>query len=232
MGSEDDHDDRGFGVSRKIMLAAIGSLLGVVLLILLLHLYARYLLRRQERRRRLDALRSQRITQIAPIDESSIINDQLPHKSGLDPLVIASLPMFIYKLNSRQDVDDDEQTECSVCLGTITEESSVRLLPNCKHMFHVECIDMWLGSHTTCPICRTVAEPTVVQAAEEELGTRVEPTAPPIGENTSQVAKEGGPSGSGSRFDSFRRMIGRERSSNRIQSCGDEGIGTQDLERQ
>ncbi|XWS18478.1 hypothetical protein CRYUN_Cryun32bG0046900 [Craigia yunnanensis] len=229
MGSKDD-DDRKFGVSRKIMLAAIASLLGVVMLIIFLHLYARYLMRRQERRR-LAVLYSQR-TQIAPIDESSI-NE--PPKSGLDPLVIASLPTFTYKITTCQ-VDQDEPTECSVCLGTITEESKVRLLPNCKHMFHVECIDTWLGSHTTCPICRTVAEPTVQAPENKELGSRVQPTAPPIEENVShsaaQVEKEGGPSGSGSRFGSFRRMIGRERSSSRIQSCGDEVIGTQDLERQ
>ncbi|XVE88158.1 hypothetical protein DITRI_Ditri19aG0045800 [Diplodiscus trichospermus] len=229
MGSGDDHEYRKFGVSSKIMLAAIASLLGVVIIIILLHLYARYLIRRQERRRRaaLYALR----TQIAPIDETSI--NERPPKSGLDPLVIASLPTFTYKLTSGQ-VDHDEPTECSVCLGTIAEESTVRVLPNCKHMFHVECIDTWLGSHTTCPICRTVAEPTVRTLEDQELGSRVQPTAPPAEENTShsgaQVVKEGGPSGS--RFDSFRRMLGRERSSSRIQSCGDEVIDTQDLERQ
>ena len=232
MGSEDD-EDRKFGASRKIMLAAIASLLGVVMLIILLHLYARYLLRRQERRQRA-GLDSQRTDQIAPIDIESSINE--PPESGLDPSVIASLPMFTYKLTSSQVDSDDEPTECSVCLGTITEESTVRLLPNCKHMFHVECIDTWLGSHTTCPICRTVAEPTVQAPDDKELSSRVQPTAPPIEENAShtafQVEKEGGPSGSGSRFGSFRRMIGRERSSSRIQSCGDEVIDTQDLERQ
>jgi E3 ubiquitin-protein ligase ATL41 len=30
----------------------------------------------------------------------------------------------------------------------------VRRLPLCKHLYHVECIDMWLASHTTCPPCR------------------------------------------------------------------------------
>ncbi|XWS19676.1 hypothetical protein CRYUN_Cryun31cG0036000 [Craigia yunnanensis] len=231
MGSEDD--DRKFGVSRKIMLASIGSLLGVVILLILLHLYAKYLLRRQERRQRA-ALDSQRTDQIAPIDIESFINE--PPKSGLDPLVIASLPMFTYKLTSSQVDSDDEPTECSVCLGTITEESTVRLLPNCKHMFHVDCIDKWLGSHTTCPICRTIAEP-MVQPEDKELGSRVQPTAPPVEENAShsaaQVEKESGPSGSGSgsRFGSFRRILGRERSSSRIQSWGDE-VGTQDLERQ
>ncbi|XWS12558.1 hypothetical protein CRYUN_Cryun37aG0100000 [Craigia yunnanensis] len=226
MGSEDD-EDRKFGVNSKIMLAAIASLLGVVMLVILLHLYARYLLRRQERRRRA-VLYSWR-TQIASIDESSI-NE--PPKSGLDPLVIASLPTFKYKLTTSQ-VDHDELTECSVCLGTITEESTVRLLPSCKHMFHVDCIDTWLGSHTTCPICRTAADPTV-QPEDKESGRRVQPTAPPIDENAShsavQVEKEGAPSGS--RLGSFRRMFGRERSSSRIQSCGDEEIDTQDLERQ
>ncbi|XP_022777325.1 E3 ubiquitin-protein ligase ATL41-like [Durio zibethinus] len=225
-----DEDDRRFGVSRKIMLVAIASLLGVVMLVVFLHLYGRYLLRRQERRRRA-ALYSQR-TQIAPTDESSF-NE--PPKAGLDPLVIASLPMFTYKLTTGQVDGHEEPIECSVCLGTITEKSTLRLLPNCKHMFHVECIDTWLGSHTTCPICRTVAEPTV-QLEDKGLSDRVQPTAPPVEENashiTAQLEKEGGSSGSDSRFGSFRRMLGRERSLRRIQSCGNEVIGTQDLERQ
>ncbi|XVE51431.1 hypothetical protein DITRI_Ditri02bG0039700 [Diplodiscus trichospermus] len=230
MGSEDDDERRSFGVSRKIMLTVIASLLGVSILLILLHLYARYLLRRKRRRRA--ALYSQRTDQIAPIEIESSINE--PPKSGLDPLVIASLPMFTYKVTTTQVDHDDEPTECSVCLGTITEETTVRLLPNCKHIFHVDCIDKWLGSHTTCPICRTVAEPTV-QPEDKELSRRVQPTAPPIEENASlsaaQVEKEGGPSGSGSRFGSFRRILGRERPSSRIQSCGDE-VGTQDMETQ
>ncbi|KAE8659680.1 Nudix hydrolase 15 [Hibiscus syriacus] len=234
MGSDDD-DNRGFGVSRKLIVAAIASLLGVVIIIILLHLYTRYLLRRQERRRRA-ALNLPR-TRIAAFYETSIMN---PPKSGLDPLVLATLPMFTYKLTTSQVDDHDESMECSVCLGTITEESTVRLLPNCKHMFHVECIDTWLGSHTTCPICRTEAEPTVQAAEDKELCSRVQPTAPTLMESASigaaQEGKEGGASGSGSgsrsRFGSFRRMLGGERSSTRFQSCRDEIIGTQDLERQ
>ncbi|GMI82317.1 Arabidopsis Toxicos en Levadura 41 [Hibiscus trionum] len=231
MGSEDDDDTREFGVNRKIIVAAIAFLFGIVMVIFLFYLYTRYFLRRQERRRRA-ALNLQR-TQITAFYESSIIE---PPKSGLDHLVLASLPVFTYKLTTGQVNDHDEPTECSVCLGTITEDSTVRLLPNCKHMFHVECIDTWLGSHTTCPVCRTEAEPTVQAAADKELCSRVQPTAPPLMEGASigaaQVRKEGGASGSGSRFGSFRRMLGGERSSRRLQSCGDEVIGTQDLERQ
>jgi hypothetical protein len=34
------------------------------------------------------------------------------------------------------------------------------LLPQCSHAFHPDCIDTWLFSHTTCPICRTSLAPT------------------------------------------------------------------------
>ncbi|TYI27330.1 hypothetical protein ES332_A05G170800v1 [Gossypium tomentosum] len=162
------------------MLAAIATLLGVVTIIVLLHLCSRYHLRRKERRQRA-ALHRQR-TQITAINESSI-NEAL--KSGLDPLIIASLPMFTYKITPGQVDDHDEPTECSVCLGTITEEFTDRVLLNCKHMFHVECIDTWLGSHTTCPIYSSLVEPRVQASEDKELCIRVQPTAPPLNENAS-----------------------------------------------
>ncbi|GLT80055.1 hypothetical protein SLA2020_515170 [Shorea laevis] len=200
------------------MLAAIFSLFAVVMLVIILHLYARYLTQRRERRR-LAFLRALR-TQTAPFEASSNIDQ--PPKQGLEPLVIASLPTFSYKVTTQHDPDDP--MECSVCLGTIIEDAMVRILPNCKHMFHVECIDMWLGSHTTCPVCRTTAEPQV--QLENSI---VQSTAPPIGPNISHGA-EGG-SGSGSWLGSFRRMVSGERSSRRVQSCGDE-VSPGDLERQ
>lgn len=48
-----------------------------------------------------------------------------------------------------------DEYECSVCLSVYEEGDDVRMLPRCKHNFHVLCIDMWLYSHFDCPICRT-----------------------------------------------------------------------------
>lgn len=52
--------------------------------------------------------------------------------------------------------------ECSVCLSGFSEGEDVRKLPKCKHLFHSECIDMWLYSHSNCPLCRAevAAAPT------------------------------------------------------------------------
>ncbi|XP_054787235.1 E3 ubiquitin-protein ligase ATL31-like [Prosopis cineraria] len=45
--------------------------------------------------------------------------------------------------------------ECAVCLSKFNQQDTLRLLPICNHVFHPECIDAWLASHLTCPVCRS-----------------------------------------------------------------------------
>ncbi|KAL5698288.1 RING-type E3 ubiquitin transferase [Ranunculus cassubicifolius] len=51
--------------------------------------------------------------------------------------------------------------ECSVCLSVFEDGESIRQLPRCKHSFHAQCIDMWLFSHSDCPLCRAFVGPPV-----------------------------------------------------------------------
>jgi hypothetical protein len=43
--------------------------------------------------------------------------------------------------------------ECPVCLELLNAGEIVRALP-CCHSFHIDCIDPWLSSHHTCPVCK------------------------------------------------------------------------------
>ncbi|CAL5053184.1 unnamed protein product [Urochloa decumbens] len=75
----------------------------------------------------------------------------------------ADLPSFPYNRSVRHNVtggDGEEEASCSVCLGAFQTGETVRLLPVCLHLFHVECIDPWLDMHSTCPICRSGIDPT------------------------------------------------------------------------
>ncbi|XP_066388750.1 RING-H2 finger protein ATL1-like [Miscanthus floridulus] len=46
-------------------------------------------------------------------------------------------------------------SECAVCLSEFVERERVRLLPNCSHAFHIDCIDTWLQDSARCPFCRS-----------------------------------------------------------------------------
>ncbi|CAH2070494.1 unnamed protein product [Thlaspi arvense] len=44
--------------------------------------------------------------------------------------------------------------ECAVCLNEFEDEEPLRWMPPCRHTFHASCIDVWLSSRSTCPVCR------------------------------------------------------------------------------
>ncbi|KAH0935851.1 hypothetical protein HID58_012968 [Brassica napus] len=74
------------------------------------------------------------------------------HDSGVDQSFIDTLPVFHYKsIIGLKNYPFD----CAVCLCEFETEDKLRLLPKCSHAFHVDCIDTWLLSHSTCPLCRS-----------------------------------------------------------------------------
>ncbi|WOG88780.1 hypothetical protein DCAR_0208015 [Daucus carota subsp. sativus] len=72
------------------------------------------------------------------------------HDSGLDQAFIDALPVFLYK----EIKGLKEPFDCAVCLCEFSELDKLRLLPLCSHAFHIDCIDTWLLSNSTCPLCR------------------------------------------------------------------------------
>ncbi|CAN8291760.1 unnamed protein product [Cochlearia groenlandica] len=77
------------------------------------------------------------------------------HDSGLDQAFIDALPVFLY----REIKGSKEPFDCAVCLCEFSEDDKLRLLPICSHAFHIDCIDTWLLSNSTCPLCRGTLYP-------------------------------------------------------------------------
>ena len=45
-----------------------------------------------------------------------------------------------------------EEVQCSICMEMIDRTEKKTL--NCNHDFHTECVNRWLRSNDTCPLCR------------------------------------------------------------------------------
>ncbi|CDY08205.1 BnaA05g14140D [Brassica napus] len=140
----------------KVILFAIVSLFTAILFLLLLHLYARLFWWRVEHHLNLN------LTQ-PDTPGSTVIgrNNQRrrfvfaqgqedpPRHAALDSTTLRSIPILVFK-----SCDFKDGLECAVCLSHLVDGDKARVLPGCNHGFHVDCIDMWFQSHSTCPLCR------------------------------------------------------------------------------
>lgn len=59
----------------------------------------------------------------------------------------------------------DKNTECTICRKSLNSNSiyadekgfnSILSKGLCGHMYHKECIDIWLNTNTKCPICSNI----------------------------------------------------------------------------
>ena len=83
--------------------------------------------------------------------------------------------------SSSNEVNDEaQQNECSICMfplsgppnGQATYQG-LRTLP-CRHSFHEECIQRWLGQNTRCPLCRAVVDGNEGDARESRRTPSIE----------------------------------------------------------
>ncbi|CAL0320987.1 unnamed protein product [Lupinus luteus] len=87
---------------------------------------------------------------------------------GLDPSVFETFPILEYSVVKIHKIGKCD-LECAVCLNEFEDSETLRLIPNCDHVFHPECIDEWFASHTTCPVCRANLAPQPVMPVHGNL---------------------------------------------------------------
>lgn len=71
---------------------------------------------------------------------------------GLDDFLIREIPTFQYSKSEGEGMMS--LYKCVVCLNEFQEQDTIKVLPSCKHGFHLDCIDIWLQSNDNCPLCR------------------------------------------------------------------------------
>ncbi len=93
-----------------------------------------------------------------------MMEDQMwsPNAMGLEEALIGRIPTCTFGAELQQqpqqlglmNTQGCTNMGCSVCLSEYQEGDTLRILPKCNHSFHLLCIDTWLHSHSTCPLCR------------------------------------------------------------------------------
>uniref|UniRef100_A0A7N0SW84 RING-type E3 ubiquitin transferase n=1 Tax=Kalanchoe fedtschenkoi TaxID=63787 RepID=A0A7N0SW84_KALFE len=91
------------------------------------------------------------------------------HK-GLHSAAIQSLPVLTYSGAGFPNHHPAVVDCCTVCLAEFGEGDCVKMLPPCRHFFHPECIDTWLLSRASCPVCR--ASRLFVELKQDEQAAR------------------------------------------------------------
>lgn len=85
-------------------------------------------------------------------------NNSLPTKSVC--VSVAQNGLSLEEFNELQVVrappaaPDAAEDMCSVCYCEKQEGELLRVLPNCPHTFHKDCIDAWFIENASCPECR------------------------------------------------------------------------------
>ncbi|KAL8062788.1 hypothetical protein ABFX02_02G170000 [Erythranthe guttata] len=95
-------------------------------------------------------------------------NDSQNAVVGLDDAAINSYPKFVFgKRNGISGGGGD--AVCSICLCEYRESEMLRMLPDCRHYFHVMCVDAWLKLNASCPVCRNSPLPTPLSTPLQEV---------------------------------------------------------------
>ncbi|KAL3624541.1 hypothetical protein CASFOL_031209 [Castilleja foliolosa] len=93
-------------------------------------------------------------------------NNPIRHVAAARENLLDSLPIFTFRSVTPSVVAGGD---CAVCLSRFEPHDQLRLLPLCCHAFHARCIDTWIVSNQTCPLCRSTVLPCGADALDKIL---------------------------------------------------------------
>ena len=128
--------------------------------------------RQQSHRQRVWAVPLQRDLMIAMFLQMGMFHTPPPmmpmtfeYLVDLDPVRVGVTPETLARATtecviSAPTTGEEEPSTCVVCQAGMVVGERARTLP-CRHQYHTECIDQWLGAHKTCPVCKAEVKAAV-----------------------------------------------------------------------
>lgn len=128
---------------------------------------------------RIDLLRRFSFSRRRPVEDPLMAYSPALENRGLNEAAIRSIPIFKFNKSDAENAAAAKPCECAVCLNEFQEEEKLRAMPNCGHVFHIDCIDIWLQNNANCPLCRTsisAARPDIRLPMDRALATPQDPS--------------------------------------------------------
>ncbi|KAH0462362.1 hypothetical protein IEQ34_009937 [Dendrobium chrysotoxum] len=91
---------------------------------------------------------------------------------GIDNERLKTWPTLTYTEAMSQDPRAVVASCCYICHVDYEEQgedNTLRLLPECGHLFHAACVDPWLRRRQTCPVCRSLVMNEAMQTPSAEM---------------------------------------------------------------
>ncbi|CAF3555767.1 unnamed protein product [Rotaria socialis] len=99
-------------------------------------------------------------------------------------------PIITYDANSEDNDFTDKDPTCAICLESFKSKEKLRKIV-CAHYFHVTCIDPWLLSHQSCPLCnRNILLNAIPSISSHIVMTDTEQTENPTASSMNNAANE------------------------------------------
>lgn len=82
--------------------------------------------------------------------------------SGIDDRILEERRqncLNVFKMQYLENCEYEEEngnnsSSCRICLENYEIKEQLKRIVKCKHEFHADCLDIWVGENWTCPLCR------------------------------------------------------------------------------
>ena len=70
-------------------------------------------------------------------------------QQGMNPTDFIKMRVVTY----RDSYVDHGIVRCFICFANYKEGDRLKMFPNCKHLCHIKCLELWMSFEAKCPEC-------------------------------------------------------------------------------